>query len=425
MKVSASGGIPTPAVTPDSASGTSQVGWPEFLPDGRHFLYLAIVPQSILRVGELDSKSHKDLGPCESQVQYVAPGYLLYSRGGSLVVQRFDLGGLKFAGEPIPVAEQVGASSIGGSDFRASNNGVLVYSTRLADSGELVELDRTGRLERVLAAPPNGLMPALSPDERRIAIRVIDPQLRTRDIWLVDRARNLASRFTFDKTDEYSPLWSPDGRRVAYVSTIGGAEGIAVKDLTGSGATELLYPTKDNVTLKGWSRDGSVITFDVTGTNGADLWTLNLSDRKAQPFLNASYGEQEGRLSPDGRFLAYVSTESGREEVYVQPFPDRSDKWQVSTSGGNDPVWNAAGSELYYLSPNFQMMAVPVKTKPAFDPGTPAILFSTGVLFPGGGRTHYAVTGDGKTFVVYRPASARAVPTTAVVVNWMEGLTRR
>jgi hypothetical protein len=168
-----------------------------------------------------------------------------------------------------------------------------------------------------------------------------------------------------------------------------------------------------------------VITFDDVGTSGSDLWTLNVNEKKAQPFLNASYGEQEGRLSPDGRFLAYVSTESGREEVYVQPYPDRSDKWQVSTSGGNDPVWSAAGTELYYLSPNFQMMAVPVTTKPAFDPGTPAVLFSTAVLFPGAGRTHYAVTGDGKTFIVYRPASARSVPTTAVVVNWMEGLTKR
>jgi Tol biopolymer transport system component len=425
FKVAATGGIATPVVMADSSTGSTQVGWPEFLPDGRHFLYLAITPQSILRVGDLESKLRKDLGPCESQAQYLAPGRILYSRGGSLVVQRFDTGGLKFTGEPVPVAEQVGASSVGGADFRASNNGVLVYSTRLADSGELAELDRMGRLVKLLTVPPYGLYPSLSPDERRVAFRALDPTSRTRDIWIVDRMRNLSTRFTFEKSDEFTPMWSPDGRRIAYAGT-GNTPGIWVKDLTGSGATDLVYPTKEDVSLTCWSRDGSRIFFGVRGASTSDIWTLAMDGSgKAQPFLNAPYNESEGRLSPDGRYLAYVSDESGREEVYVQPFPDRSDKWQVSTGGGNDPEWNGDGSELYYLSPGLEMMAVPTGTKQAFDPGTPQRLFTTSVLFPGGQRKHYTVTRDGQTFIVYRTASARTIPTTTVVVNWTEGLPKR
>ncbi|MEP7028985.1 MAG: protein kinase, partial [Candidatus Eisenbacteria bacterium] len=326
MKVSAGGGVATAAVVPDTVGGAQQVGWPEFLPDGRHFLYLAIAGQSVLRVGDLDSKLKQDLGACESQVEFVPPGYLLFSRGGSLVVQRFDAAGLKLKGEPIPVAEQVGASSVGGSDFRASENGVLVYSTRLTDSGELVELDRAGKQIKLLPAPPNGLMPTLSPDERRVAVRVIDPQNRTRDIWIIDRTRDVSSRFTFDKGNENYPLWSPDGKRIAYLSDAPGASGITVKQITGSGETELLFPVKEDCVLKDWSRDGSLIVFDRTTPNGSDIWTLSTTgEHKVQPFLNAPFNEYDGRLSPDGRYLAYTSDESGREEIYVQTFPDRAD----------------------------------------------------------------------------------------------------
>jgi len=425
MKVAASGGIAAPAVAPDSANQGTQVGWPEFLPDGRHFLYLAILPQSTLRVGDIDSKKIKDLGPCESQVQFVPPGYLLFSRGGSLVIQRFDTGALKFKGEPVPVAEQVGTSAVGGSDFRASENGVLVYSTRLTDSGELVELDRAGKLQKTLSVLAGGLMPMLSPDERRVAVRIVDQQNRTRDVWIIDRTRDISTRFTFDKGNENYPLWSPDGKRIAYWSDAIGSSGITVKQITGSGETELLLPSKDETVLKDWSRDGSTVFYDVAAATGYDIWTLSLADKKARPFLNAAFNEYDGKLSPDGRFLAYTSDESGREEIYVQTYPDRSDKWQVSTRGGNDPRWGANGNEMYYLSADQQVMAVPVKLTPTFDPGTPAPLFNLNVLFPGGQRAHYAVTADGQRFIAFRPTSTRSLPTTTVIVNWMSEIAKR
>jgi Tol biopolymer transport system component len=426
LRVSASGGIATPQVKPDSSTRTTQVGWPEWLPDGEHFLYLSILPQPTLRVGALHSTKFVDLGPCESQVQYVAPGHVLYSRGGSLVLQRFDTRALKLVGEPIPVAEQVDASGVGGSDFRASANGVLVYSTRTNDSGELVELDRSGQRQRQLTCPPAAWMPSLSPDGRRVAVRVVDPQNRTRDIWLVDRERNLATRFTFDKGNENYPVWSPDGKRVAYWSDAIGAAGIVAKQLTGSGESELLTPMTNEVVLKDWARDGSAIFYEVGNVSGLDIWVLPLSgDRKPHPFLNGTFDEFDPRLSPDGRYLAYVSNESGRDEVYVQTYPDRSDKWQVSTHGGSDPHWTAGGHEIDYLSLDQHMMAVAIRSSPSFDPGTPQSLFATKVLFPGNQRAHYDVSADGRSFVMFVQTLQQALPTTTVVVNWTSEIAKR
>ena len=266
----------------------------------------------------------------------------------------------------------------------------------------------------------------LSPDERRVAVRVVDPQNRTRDIWLIDRARGISTRFTFEKTNENYPLWSPDEKRIAYWSDAIGASGITVKQLTGSGETELLAPSNDETVLKDWSRDGSTILYDVASATGFDIWTLSTTgEHKHQPFLNGPFNEYDGKLSPDGRYLAYVSDESGHEEIYVQTFPDRSDKWQVSTRGGNDPRWGAHGDEIDYISADQQMMAVPVTTTPTFDPGTPKALFGANVLFPGGQRAHYAVTADGQTFILARPTSTRSLPTTAVVVNWLAEIAKR
>ena len=418
-RVAAAGGVAAPAVGADSTIGVQGVGWPEFLPDGKHFFYLAIGREQTLRVGSIDSKETQDLGPCESQVQYIPSGHLLFSRGGSLVIQRFDPGKLKLLGDPAPVAEQVAASSVGQSDFRASDNGILVYSTRLAASGRLVEFDRTGKELRILTSPPEGFMPMLSPDERRLAVRAVDSQVRTRDIWLIDRVRDITSRFTFDKSNENYPLWSPDGKSIAYWSDAAGASGIVVKQLTGSGETELLMPQPQEIVLKNWSRDGSTILYDsfVTSTT-SDIWLLSTITKKARPFLTGSYNEFDPRLSPDGRLLAYTSNESGRNEVYVQSYPDQSDKWQVSTRGGREPLWRADGREIFYLSPDGQVMSAAVGPPTAFDPAPPVPLFRVSVLLPEINRAHYAVTGDGQTFIVF-VAGERSLPSTTVVVNWM------
>jgi dipeptidyl aminopeptidase/acylaminoacyl peptidase len=384
------------------------------------------VPTPTLCIGSLDSKKVIKLGPFESQVQYLHSGHLLYSRGGSLVVQSFDARALKFTGEPIPVAEQVGSNAVGASDFWSSENGVLVYSTRSADNGQLVEVDRAGKVLRTLTCPTEAQWLALSQDGRRLAMRVVDPQLRTRNLWTIDRDRDLATRFTFEPTNENYPAWSPDGKRIAYWSDAPEAGGITSKLLTGSGETELLAKIAEEVILKDWSRDGSMIVYDFPAVTGTDIWVLpTTGDRKPIPFLNGAYNEFSGRLSPDARYLAYVSDESGREEVYVQSYPDRSEKWQISTRGGDDPRWGPGGNELLYLSPEQQMVSVPIRLQPSFDPGVPVVLFNARVMLPGQQRSHYAVTPDGQTFIMFTPSLATATPTNTVVVNWMAEMSKR
>ena len=180
------------------------------------------------------------------------------------------------------------------------------------------------------------------------------------------------------------------------------------------------------VTLKDWAADGSAIFYESFSPLGTDIWVLPLSgERKPYAFLKASFNEYDPRLSPDGKLLAYVSDESGRDEIYVQSYPDRNEKWQISTRGGSDPHWGAKSDEIDYLSADQQMMSVPLRRSPTIEPGTPVALFQANILFPGGQRSHYAVTRDGQTFILYSPAASRSLPTTTVVVNWMAEIAKR
>jgi Tol biopolymer transport system component len=420
-RVSASGGVPVDTV-PSTAS--DQVGWPEFLPDGKHFLYLGLGARSVLRVGSVDSKESKELGSCDSQIKYVPQGYLLFSRGGSLVAQRFDARKLAFSGDPIPIAEQVTTSIVGASDFHASDNGILVFSTRRAQNGKLVQHDRDGREVKTLQGPSGMLSPRLSPDGRMMVVRVRNDQSKGRDIWVLDLGRDLATRLTFDEGDENHPLWSPDGKRILYYSSAVGAVGLYSKELTGAGKTQLLLPWKDGeIFPTDWSRDGRLVFFSARPAQvQSDIWSVSLADGKATAFLNGPFNEGGPRLSPDGRWLAYDSDESGELQVYAQSWPDRNTKVQLSTKGGSDPEWAADGAQVYYLSPDQHVMSVPIRTTPTFEPGPPSALFAGKVLFPQAARNHYAVTADGKTFYVLEPEAGPTLPATTVVVNWLTAI---
>jgi len=422
MRVSAAGGVPSPAVLPDTSNKLT-VGWPHFLPDGKHFVYLAIGDRSLLRVGKLDSKESKDLGPADSRMEFCPPGYLLFLRGGSLVAQPLDTRALKLTGEPFPVAEPIRAAPNGGGDFSVSQNGVLVYAVGVGQSGRLVWQGRDGRQEVIGGTGniPTLLNPALSPDARRVAVRVLDPQARTRDIWLVDIARGVTSRFTFEPSNENHPLWSAVGSRILYYSDGSSVRGLHLKSATGAGGDELLLKSEYDLTPTDWSRDGRYVIYELAPPAGRnEIWVLpTFGDRKPFPFLQDRFNVSKGRLSPDGKWLAYSSDESGRPEVYVQTFPDHGGKWQISSSGGMDPMWRRDGRELYYLSTDQRMMAVTIVSTPAFEADVPRPLFPVAVLIPGPGpRTHYAVTADGQRFLLAAPLGATTLAGTQVVLNW-------
>ncbi len=427
LRVSAGGGVPVPEMARDSVAGEIAVGWPEFLPDGRQYLFLSIGAKSVLKLGRLGSKTTRELFPCDSRVQYVDPGFLLFSRGGTLVAQPFDPRAGKVIGDPIPVAEQVITNAVGGADFSSSTNGVLAYATRSGLLGRLVALDRAGRQMGTLSGDADMLHPALSPDGRRVALRIRDLQATTRDIWVTDLARRVSSRLTFGARNENYPLWSPDGNRVLYYADAADAQGLTVQPASGAGRSELLLPTTFEVVATDWTRDGRFVVYETpAGPNRQDVWLLPLAgDRKPVPFLTGPYDESQARVSPDGRWLAYTSDESGRPEVYVQSFPEPGGKWQISTRGGSDPAWRADSRELFYISSDQQMMAMPVTAAPALEVVVPQVLFPIRVLQPVGPRNHYDVSRDGQTFYVVAPLQGGSVGTTTVVVNWPESIQRR
>ncbi len=420
--VAAGGGVPVALMARDSAQGETAVGWPEFLPDGRHFLFLTTGRKSMLRVGDIESKQTRELFPCDSRAQYAQPGFILLSRNGTLVAQPFDARSRKTQGDPVPVAEQVLTNSVGGADFSVSDNGVLAFASRGGALGQVTQLDRSGRTVATLSGNLDVLAPALSPDGRRIAVRMRDLSTSTRDIWVLDIARGVSSRLTFDPRNENYPVWSPDGSQLLYYSDVADAPGLHVRPATGAGRSErVLASTGGEYVTSDWSRDGRLAFFEKSSDKTRqDIWVLPMTgDRLPYPFLTGPYDETQGRISPDGRWLAYTSDESGRTEVYVQSFPEPGGKWQVSTNGGSDPCWREDGKELFYLSSDQQLMSMPLAASATtFEVVIPQSLFSVRLLLPVGPRNHYAVTPDGQRFYAITPIQGGSVGTTTVVVHW-------
>ena len=260
--------------------------------------------------------------------------------------------------------------------------------------------------------------PALSPDGSKIAIRRRDAEGGNLDVWLIDPARGTTTRLTFDPGDDGNPIWSPDGTRIAWSANRGAESAVWVKSASGAGSEEKVAVGQADAILD-WSRDGRYILFQGFGSNLSDIFMVDLQgDRKPHAILNSPFNEQRGRLSPDGRWIAYESNESGRSEVYVTTFPPASNagKWQVSTRGGIEPCWSRDGKELFYLTIDGRFMAVPVTTGDSFNPGTPQQLFRVSVE-PGRRRNVYCPSPDGRKFLFLVAYGDNSTPIT-VMVNW-------
>jgi serine/threonine protein kinase len=434
-RVPAAGGTPIRITEVDGSLNELEHSWPFFLPDGRHFLYLARNAQSensAIYAGTIDSKETKRLLKVHSSVAYSPPGYLLFSRDATLMAQAFDANRLELKGEAFPVAEQVVRNPVNGRlMFSVSENGVLALRTGALALNQLIWFDRLGKKLSTLTPPGNYSAPSISPDEKRVALSRVDFQaLSTADIWLIDLERGSQIRFTTDPAADSDPAWSPDATRIAFVSTRGGLTHLYQKSASGAGVEESLLASRESKFAPEWSPDGRFILYgQVNATTNVDLFFLPLSgERKPEPFLQTTFIEAQGRFSPDGRWVAYVSNETGQFEVYVQSFPPTGAKVAISTGGGSQPKWAADGRELYYYTPERKLMAVEVSQEgPTFKVGVPRPLFDIRVGgagvdrgFPGSG--YFAAARDGKRFLIAGVAEAVERQQIIVMLNWTAAL---
>jgi serine/threonine-protein kinase len=431
QRVADAGGEPAELTRPDVGQDHF---WPEFLPGGRAVLFTIATAigtgdagTAQIAVLDLQSGSQKILVRGGSHGRYVPTGHLIYGANGTLRAVPFDLDHLEVTGAPVPVVEDLLTTGAGAIDLDIAGNGTLAYVSGnivSAAARSLVWVTRAGR-EEPLSAParPYGY-PRISPDGRYIAVE-LDNQ-----IWMYDPARDTITRFTFEGTVNQNPAWTPDGRRIAFFSNKDGPTNLYWQMADGSGGLERLSTSEETQVPRSWSGDGQFVAFhEQSPKTRRDIWVLPLKDRTPQVFLQTPFTEGAPTFSPDGRWLAYVSDESGRPEIYVQPYPGPGGKWQISTGGGTEPAWSRNGREIFYRNGS-RMMAVTVAAQPAFSAGKPTVLFEGDYEvseFPQTGVA-YDVSADGGRFLMVKPVGDRT-PTAPVqlniVLNWFEELRRR
>ena len=413
----AAGGEPMPLTKLDESRQQTSHQWPYFLPDGHHFLDLALskLPEeTAIYLGSLDSDKSKLLLRVSSPVVYAPPGYLLFVRERTLLAQPFDLVQLKVSGEPLPVAEDV-AGRI--QNFSVSENGTLVYATGFgAKPRRLVWRNRSGEPLTTVADPGAYIQLALSPDQQRVAVSRRGVDGKGLGIWLLEIESSIFSRFTFDHTRAYNPTWSPDGHHLAFASEQNGPARLARKPVDG-GEVEILFESEAYNWPKAWSRDGDIV-FISRETQGS-VYALRVGkERKPEPRLLFQGPSRQAafQLAPDEEWIAYHSNESGRLQVYIATFPNFSRKRQVSQNGGSQPQWRGDGKELFFLQLDGRLMSAPVATDALLRTGIPKVLFQTHARVAPA-NYQYFPTSDGQRFLFIEPEEGKVEPI-RVVLNW-------
>jgi serine/threonine protein kinase/Tol biopolymer transport system component len=431
-KVSAAGGRPVAVTKLDTARHEKSHRYPHLLPDGMHFLYMATDlasarddPPNAIRLASLDGKLDKLVVQMASNAAYAA-GHLLYARENTLVAQPFDLGRLETAGDAVPIG-RVWMLPKFHFQFDASER-VLVLAPPLTALSALLWFDRNGQAGGALGAPAVFFYPRLSPDGRKVAVDVIDPARDTVDIWIYDAATGVGTKFALGSPRDESPVWSPEGDRIAFAAYRRGRglkTTLLVKPINGVGE-KVLLESPDETSPDDWSSDGRFVSLFVLRAEGKryiELWILNTDGRgKAVPFATDAPSQFDSRFSPDGRWIAYESDEgSGTPEVFVRPFPGPGGRWQVSTAGGRNPIWRRDGKELFYRSAENKIMAVSVRLDPTFQAGSPAALFS---VRPPPNRWGYDVSADGRRFLVNTATGDESSPPLTLIADWTALLKR-
>ena len=440
QRVSAAGGKPSAVTAANPARKDSIHGFPVFLPDGKHFLYLvlsAVAENTGIYLGSLDAKPDQQdsrllvatsNGPVFVPLPGGKTGEILFLRDGTLLGQAFDLHTLNVVGEAVPVAEQVGNYLSLGS-FSASDSGVLVYRSGSAEGKQLTWLDRDGKSTGTVGSPHAFGELSLSPDATRVAFRMADAT--NNDIWLASVAHGGETRFTFDPAPDAYPVWSPDGNWVAFSSRRASNFDLYRHASNGAGEDQLLLKSDLRKYSTDWSRDGRYLLYmQFDPQMQQDLWVLPMegseAERKPILFLSTPFSESNAKFSPDGHWIAYQSNESGISQIYVKPFPAPAGgggKWMVSQGGGQDPHWRGDGKELLYMSFDGTLMSVSVSANGgAFSSQPPKPLFRR----PGGvGNTlDWDVAPNGQKFLFPLPATDSQQSSFTVVQNWMSLLKR-
>ena len=429
-RVSATGGPAEEITTLDTSRGEASHRWPVFLPDGQRFLYLAqgsVEERRGLFVASLDKTLRKFLIRTEDSGLYAAPGYLLFLRDSTLMAQRFRIEDLSFEGNPIELAAPVGVNGLERAQFDVSSSTLVYRRGTFLGRSELVWFNRRGQRIGQIASTDDFRAVRISPDGRAVAFAVEDKRVGTPDVWIHDVATNSEKRFTFDPSTDRDPVWSPDGSRLAVRSQRHERFNIYVRAVNGVGGEQLVYDSKENANIHDWSRDGSFMLFtrvDPKDQNDRDIWVLRLDDTREQhPLFEAPLIQEYPRFSRSGRLLSYQTNDSGRNKVFVVPYPISGDKWEISPDGGFQPIWRADGSELFYIAPDNTIMGVEVRAKEtSVEFGTPRRLFQAPLVVLPARQPSWIwdVAPDGQKFALILGIDDDAPVT--LVTNWQAGL---
>jgi eukaryotic-like serine/threonine-protein kinase len=425
FRIPASGGTAVLEVGYVPGLGGGSQRWPVFLPDGKHYLFLsATVSQKNendgVYVGSLDAKDFHLVVKTSANVAYVAPDHLLYMRDRVILGQRFDLKTFQVTGEPLAVATdpqflpRIMHATFSAVDTKA----LLVQKGGNVMASRLTWFDRSGKELGALGEPAVYANPQIAVSGKAVAADVTDPGNLNTEVWMYDTLQGGAKRLTFDGILDAMPVWSPDETRVVFSSSRGSAFNLYMKEASGAQEEKAVCESDGDKYPNSWSRDGKYILYG----EGADLKYLTLPEMKSTPFLRVAGTLKSAQFSPDGKWVAYASNESGRWEVYVTSFPEAKGKWQVSNAGGEQPKWRGDGKELFYLGEDARLMAVPVQTGQGFNAGAPAMLFQTNPkeTVATSEQFLYDVAPDGQKILVNTALkNAEAQPMT-VILHWGE-----
>jgi eukaryotic-like serine/threonine-protein kinase len=422
-RVAASGGIPMRVTMPEQERSHEIDSWPQFLPDGRRFLYLrqggpSMEVGATAYLGTLDDKAGRRLLGGVFNALFLPPGVLVFVDAAAVKVQRVDVDRGEMIGDVEEVPLEVDRH-LGHAVLAVSPGGTLAYAAAGSQDHRLVWVDRTGREIGVATSDDGWRDVALSPDGVHAAVQRIVPDAN--DIWTIDLVRGVPSRFALSPDADDDPVWSPDGTTIVFSSIRGGVPGIYRQPLGTDADDELVFTNHTYIRPTTWSPDGRVLLFEQTSpTTASDIWVLPMQGaRVPHPYLATRFSEAEAHLSPDGKWVAYTSDESGRSEVYVQSFPEPHEKVQMSTRGGVSPRWAPSGRELYFLSIERRLMAVQVALSDPIRVGSTTPLFDTAV---GLGENRYVPSRDGKRFLLNVGTAEGSSSPLVVVLNWAEHL---